>query len=145
MIRPVLPRHLQDALHDAAAGLTVAEEAARHGMHPDSIKLRRRNLCRALGVRSREEAVAAGYRLGLLDLKPMAAPDVVLADGVPVHVLVEARTAAGLTLQQAAALLGRSAGWLLSRETGHYRFGWNELRVYAQALDVTFDWDVWSV
>lgn len=139
MIRPVLPAYLLDTLQavaDGHEGLAVAE---RLHVAEDTVKGRLRKLYLLLGVNNRAQAVAVGYRLGLLDVKPVPVPDCVLAEGAPLDRLVTAREVRGWSQQQAAARIGRSAAWLCHRETGRRLFPWNELVRYAQVLGVDLD------
>lgn len=142
MIRPVLPPHLQECLLAAADGLDSAEEADRYSVSLETVKSRRRFLCDALGARSRSQAVAVAFRLGLLDGKPLPMPDIVQAAQVPLGLLVQTRQEMGWTLARAAGRVGRSAGWLSTRESGERRFGWNELLAYERVLGVELAWDV---
>lgn len=62
---PLTPRQ-HEVLVLLSKGLTTAQMAERMGLSPQTVQNHIKALLRALGVRSRLEAVLAGYRLGLV-------------------------------------------------------------------------------
>ncbi len=73
---PQLTTREQAVLDALAEGATLAAVAARAGVSPNTVKSQVRSLYRKLGADSRQAAVAAGVRYGLLSgaTEPAAAP-----------------------------------------------------------------------
>ena len=138
MIHPVLPDPLQDTL-EAIAGGAGTRQIARHAhVSPNTVKDRLRVLYDRLGAKDRANAVSIGYQLGVLAGRQPALP-CVLADGVNLVTLVNARMQAGLTQHEMSQRLGVSPVWLCNRETGRYRFPLLVVRRYASIVGLDLD------
>jgi PAS domain S-box-containing protein len=69
---PLTPRQ-HEVLVLLSEGLTTAQMAERMGLSPQTVQNHIKALLRALGVRSRLEAVLAGHRLGLVSNSELSA------------------------------------------------------------------------
>jgi DNA-binding XRE family transcriptional regulator len=138
MIQPVLPDPMQFTLEAIADGASTLQIARRAHVSPNTVKDRLRVLYTQLGAIDRASAVSIGYQLGVLGGQLPALP-CVLADGVPLDILVRAREERGLTQPQISQRLGVSPIWLCHRETGRYRFPLLVVRRYAQIVGVDLD------
>src|SRR3954451_18259469 len=112
---------MQATLEAIADGDGTLQIASRAHLSPNTVKDRLRVLYLQLGAKDRANAVAIGFRLGVLTgSTPMVA--CVLAEGVPLQVLVAARERLGWTQRDMSARLGVSRVWLCHRETGRFLF-----------------------
>jgi DNA-binding CsgD family transcriptional regulator/DNA-binding XRE family transcriptional regulator len=130
MIRPVLPSAMQITLEAIADGETTLQIARRVHLSPNTVKDRLAALYAQLGAKDRANAVAIGFRMGVLTGHQPAAPGV-LAEGVPLRSLVSARERLGLTQRDMADRLGVSRVWLCHRETGRFLFPLQTVQRYA--------------
>jgi hypothetical protein len=119
VIQLVLPELLQATLEAIAEGASTQQIARRNFLSPNTVKDRLAALYRELGAKDRANAVAIGFRVGVLSGRRPALP-CVLAKGVPMGALVAGRERSALTLQVMAGKLGVSAEWLRRHETGMY-------------------------
>ncbi len=138
MIQPVLPDPLQSTLEAIADGAGTRQIARRAHLSPNTVKDRLRVLYLQLGALDRANAVSIGYQLGVLTGSRPPLP-CVLADGVPLPSLVNARLRHGLTQQQMSDRLGVSPVWLCNREAGRYRFPLLVVRRYATIVGLDLD------
>lgn len=138
MIQPVLPDPLQRTLEAIADGACTRQIARHAHVSPNTVKDRLRVLYAQLGAKDRANAVSIGYQLGLLAGSRPALP-CVLADGVPLARLVNARLQRGLTQHQMSDRLGVSPVWLCNREAGRYRFPLLVVRRYATIVGLDLD------
>ncbi|MET0414457.1 MAG: helix-turn-helix domain-containing protein [Actinoplanes sp.] len=138
MIQPVLSDQLQETLEAIAAGAGTRQIARRAHLSPNTVKDRLRVLYAQLGAQDRANAVSIGYQLGVLAGRRPALP-CVLADGVPLVPLVNARLRLGVTQNQMSDRLGVSPVWLCNREAGRYRFPLLVVQRYARIVGVDLD------
>ena len=138
MIHPILPDPMQFTLEAIADGDSTLQIARRAHLSPNTVKDRLRMLYTQLGAKDRASAVSIGYQLGVLAGDLPALP-CVLADGVPLDALVQARVQRGLTQPELSHRLGVSPGWLGNRETGRQRFPLLVVRRYAEIVGVDLD------
>lgn len=138
MIQPILSDLLQFTLEAVADGDSTQQIARRAHISPNTVKDRLRVLYAQLGAKDRASAVSIGYQLGVLAGHRPTLP-CVLADGVPLDKLVQARHDRGLTQPQLSLRLGVSSDWLCHRESGRQRFPLLVVRRYAEIVGVDLD------
>jgi DNA-binding CsgD family transcriptional regulator/DNA-binding XRE family transcriptional regulator len=138
VIRPVLPGPMQATLEAIADGDGTLQIARRAHLSPNTVKDRLRVLYLQLGAKDRANAVAIGFRLGVLTGQTPMLP-CVLAEGVPLQVLVTARERIGWTQRDMSARLGVSRVWLCHRETGRFLFPLMVAQRYASIVGVDLD------
>jgi DNA-binding CsgD family transcriptional regulator/DNA-binding XRE family transcriptional regulator len=143
-VRLTLAGPLQETLEAIADGNTTVQIARRAHLSTATVSTRLKVLYEQLGAADRANAVAIGFRLGVLSghLPPLPC---VLADGVPLARLVAARGQAGISQREMAARLGVRPVWLCRRETGQAPFPVQVLCRYARIVGEQPIWaDTWA-
>jgi DNA-binding CsgD family transcriptional regulator len=142
-IHLTLTEPLQDTLEAIADGKTTAQIAEEGHLSTATVSTRLKTLYERLGAADRANAVAIGFRIGVLTGK-MPPPPCVLADGVPLARLIAARCAAGISQREMAARLGVRPVWLCRRETGQALFPVQVVCRYARIAGVDLTRDQWA-
>jgi DNA-binding CsgD family transcriptional regulator len=130
-MRLVLPHPMQETLEALADGAHTPDIAARYWVSENTVKDRLKRLYALLGVNDRAQAVAVGFRIGVLSGSQPVPPFLHAAD-VPLAELVAAREAKQISSAVMAAELGVSKTWLSRRERGEQPFPLPLLRRYAK-------------
>ena len=139
-IRRTLSAPLQETLEAIAGGNSTAEIARMAHLSTATISTRLKVLYHQLGAADRANAVAIGFRMGVLsgEMPPLPC---VLADGVPLGPLVAARNSAGISQREMAAQLGVRPVWLCRRETGQALFPLQIVARYAHIVGLDLKGD----
>ncbi|GLY95333.1 helix-turn-helix domain-containing protein [Actinoplanes sp. NBRC 103695] len=132
-MRVVLPHPMQETLEALADGAHTPDIAARHWVSQNTAKDRLKRLYALLGVKDRAQAVAVGFRIGVLSGSQPEPPFLQALD-VPLRELVDAREARRMSSAEIAAELDVSAAWLSRRERGELPFPLPVLRRYAELV-----------
>ncbi|MFG1606116.1 helix-turn-helix domain-containing protein [Actinoplanes sp. NPDC049265] len=132
-MRLVLPHPMQETLEALADGAHAPDIAARYWVSENTVKDRLKRLYTLLGVNDRAEAVAVGFRIGVLSGSQPEPPFLHVTD-VPLHELVAAREAKQIPAAEMAAVLGVSKTWLSRRERGEQPFPLPLLRRYVETV-----------
>lgn len=135
-IRLVLPHPMQETLEALADGAHAPDIAARYWISKNTVRDRLKRLYALLEVRDRAQAVAVGFRIGVLS-GSQPEPPFLHATDIPLDELVGAREAAQISLGSMAARLGVSTTWLYRRERGEQPFPLPVLRRYAEMVGWT--------
>jgi DNA-binding CsgD family transcriptional regulator/DNA-binding XRE family transcriptional regulator len=134
-LRLTLADPLQETLEAIADGNTTAQIARNAHLSTATVSTRLKVLYEQLGAADRANAVAIGFRLGVLEGSMPPLP-CVLVEGVPLPRLVAARMEVGVTQRHMAARLGVQPVWLCRRETGQALFPLQTLMRYARIAGV---------
>jgi DNA-binding CsgD family transcriptional regulator len=134
-IHLTLAAPLQETLEAIADGNTTSQIARRAHLSAATVSTRLKVLYEQLGAADRANAVAIGFRIGVLTGEDPPLP-CVLADGVPLARLVAARCAAGISQREMASRLGVPPVWLCRRETGQALFPLHVVCRYARIAGV---------
>jgi DNA-binding CsgD family transcriptional regulator len=132
-MRLVLPHPMQETLEALAEGAHAPDIAARYWVSENTVKDRLKRLYALLGVNDRAEAVAVGFRIGVLSGSQPVPPFLHVTD-VPLADLVAAREARQIPAATMAARLGVSKTWLSRRENGEQPFPLPLLRRYMEMV-----------
>jgi DNA-binding CsgD family transcriptional regulator/DNA-binding XRE family transcriptional regulator len=138
-IRLTLSAPLQETLEAIADGHTTNQIAHEAHLSTATVSTRLKVLYERLGAADRANAVAIGFRMGVLSGSMPPLP-CVLADGVPLSRLVTARCEAGISQREMAARLGVRPVWLCRRETGQALFPLHVVRRYADIAGLDATW-----
>ena len=142
-IHLTLAQPLQETLEAIAEGKSTAQIARESHLSAATVSTRLKVLYERLGAADRANAVAIGFRVGVLsgEMPPMPC---VLADGVPLARLVAARCAAGISQREMANRLGVRPVWLCRRETGQALFPVQVVCRYARIAGIDLIRDRWA-